>query len=43
VHKLLFGSLLFEVSWVFTCCHWISSSSTRRGNTFLKIIITNGV
>jgi hypothetical protein len=29
--ELFLSALLFEVSWVFTGCHWISSDSTRRG------------
>jgi len=37
---LLLGALLFEVSWVFTGCHWISSDIYKERNTFLKIIIT---
>ena len=38
--QLLLVALLLKVSWVFTGCHWISSDSTKKRNTFLKIIIT---
>jgi len=36
VDNSLFSALLFEVSWVFTCSHWISSGFYKGGIPSLK-------